>query len=520
MRSARPGRAAAAALLGLAFALFYLAIGRGALVFGDDVLMYQVTAAMRERGEVRVSAPLSDASPVRPVPGRDGGRYAKYGIGLSLVAIPFDAAGEWLEGRGFRLPEAQDAAGNLRTGARIWAVHLTSAAIGGATVAALFLLASAFGYSRGVAAATAAAFGGATVFAHSATTFLSEPLSALAITVALFALVRARTDAEPAGGPWTGWLALSGCAAGLAFATRAANLVVVLPLAAVLAWELARSTAPDRRRLLAALAWGVPFAGWAGAVAAYNFQRFGSVFETGYGAEAGQFSQPLLAGLAGLLVSPGRGLLWFAPPVVLAVWGWRGFLNRGKAMAWLALAMAAALLLLAAKFYQWHGGGVWGPRLLVPVLPLLLLPAAEVFHRAAAGSARHRWAAAACLAAGVFGVALAVLVPFERAVQEVWKRPADLDSPAFRASLWSPPASPLVVHARALPGAVRRTARLLAGREALPGPAEKGSAGLPDLAFARYGSHALLEVTRLAMLAAAGLAGLLMWQLRAGGRAD
>src|SRR5690606_12120352 len=132
--SRRPDRAAAAALFGLAFALFYLAIGRGALVFGDDVLMYQVTEAIRERGEVSVTAPLSDDSPVRPVSGRDGRRYAKYGIGLSLAAIPFDAAGEWLAGRGFRLPETRDRAGNLRTGTRIWAVHLTGAALGGATV--------------------------------------------------------------------------------------------------------------------------------------------------------------------------------------------------------------------------------------------------------------------------------------------------------------------------------------------------------------------------------------------------
>ncbi|KAB2965746.1 MAG: hypothetical protein F9K18_06330 [Thermoanaerobaculia bacterium] len=62
--------------------------------------------------------------------------------------------------------------------------------------------------------------------------------------------------------------------------------------------------------------------------------------------------------------------------------------------------------------------------------------------------------------------------------------------------IWSPAESPLAVHARALPHAVSETARLLAGRAPLPGPAEKNRPGLPDLAFARYGSHALLQWTR------------------------
>ncbi len=42
-------------------------------------------------------------------------------------------------------------------------------------------------------------------------------------------------------------------------------------------------------------------------------------------------------------------------------------------------ASSAAWLLLISRYYQWFGGGSWGPRFLVPLLPLWILPAAEVF---------------------------------------------------------------------------------------------------------------------------------------------
>lgn len=513
MRSERSERVALAVLVALSFAAFYVAIARGVFVFGDDVLMFQVTEAMYDRGEVSVTAPESRTSPVRPVVGRGGKRFAKYGIGLSVAALPFYAVGERLEQSGFRLPETPDAEGNLRTGTRVYSVHLTNALAGGATVAVVLLLAGSLGYSRGVALITASALGGASVFAHSATTFLSEPLSALALTVALWAAVEAG-----AGGGWrgggrlaSGWLALSGLAAGFATAARVSNLAALVPLAVAGCIATLGGAGSARERLRVAACWGAPFAAWIGVVALYNSTRFGSVLETGYGAEAGEFSNPLGVGLAGLLVSPGRGLLWFAPPVALALVGWAAFLRRRGPAAWTSTAMALGLVLVAAKFYQWHGGGSWGPRLLVPVLPLLVLPAAEVVERAARGSRPARWLTGLVLGAGVLVVALSILVPFDRSIERVLRAPADLGSPAFRESLWRPGSSPLVDQARALPAALPRTLGMLTGRAPLPGPHEKGDPGVPDLAFARYGSHALLQVTRLAALVALAIASAVAW---------
>ncbi len=123
----------------------------------------------------------------------------------------------------------------------------------------------------------------------------------------LLGLLKAKGKGSVKGvvaGRW--WLAISGFAAGLAVATKVAHVVVVLPLffwVAVLGWRRSR-----HRGLVAhTLYWSLFFFAWLGAIAAYNWSRFGSVFETGYGKEAGNFTAAFAVGFAGLLASPAKG---------------------------------------------------------------------------------------------------------------------------------------------------------------------------------------------------------------------
>jgi hypothetical protein len=61
-----------------------------------------------------------------------------------------------------------------------------------------------------------------------------------------------------------------------------------------------------------------------------------------------------LKGIAGLLVSPSRGIVWFAPLAIV------GALRAPRPIA---IAIALQLILMAA-FFKWHGGQAFGPRLL------------------------------------------------------------------------------------------------------------------------------------------------------------
>jgi hypothetical protein len=101
----------------------------------------------------------------------------------------------------------------------------------------------------------------------------------------------------------------------------------------------------------------------------YNYYRFGN-FRT--------FGQPwafsisfVPQGLAGLLISPGAGLLWFCPCVMLSVVA-LAQIRTQRLEAWTIAALAVASLLLHSLWASWNGGWSWGPRLLLPVLPGLV----------------------------------------------------------------------------------------------------------------------------------------------------
>ena len=108
-----------------------------------------------------------------------------------------------------------------------------------------------------------------------------------------------------------------------------------------------------------------------------------------------------------LLVSPGRGLVWYSPVAALgAVVLWR---RRRNPMAACCLVVAAAILL---AYVSWpYGGQDWGDRFLVPALPLLCAPL---------GLLRGRWTSVAgvLVAACLLSQVPTTLGFFERAFAE------------------------------------------------------------------------------------------------------
>lgn len=77
-------------------------------------------------------------------------------------------------------------------------------------------------------------------------------------------------------------------------------------------------------------------------------------------------------GLAGLLVSPSRGLLIFSPIVLVTLWSARAVIERNwrEPLRWCLLA-ALLQYLLYASYSVWWGGYTYGPRYMLDVLPLI-----------------------------------------------------------------------------------------------------------------------------------------------------
>jgi hypothetical protein len=100
----------------------------------------------------------------------------------------------------------------------------------------------------------------------------------------------------------------------------------------------------------------------------YNYYRFGNplTFEP-------KHIVPSLAfvpqGIAGLLISPGVGLIWYCPCVILvasALWQ----IAKSRRLEALAICILfVGTLLLHSCWFFWNAGWAWGPRYLLSVLP-------------------------------------------------------------------------------------------------------------------------------------------------------
>jgi hypothetical protein len=190
------------------------------------------------------------------------------------------------------------------------------------------------------------------------------------------------------------WL---GICLGMAVAVRPTNLLLVAPLGLLALWR-----AP-RQAILAGIVAAIVLAPFL----AYNLTLFGTLFG-GYGdGMPWPGLRPYLAGLAGLLVSPARGLLLYFPASLLAL----VLLARRREARrdGLTLALTAGVLLqiaVVSAWPMWWGGSCFGPRLLSETQAPILLLLGLAFP--AEGAARRRGA-----------IALAAVLAFSVAVQAV-----------------------------------------------------------------------------------------------------
>jgi hypothetical protein len=349
-------------LLVVAALLVLTADDRHAGKVSDGRQVIGTAVALAETGELG----LAKGAP-RAVD-READSVSRYGMGASLAQLPAALLAPHVErrlGPGTSQP--------LFLLAPLAAVLLAAAAAGG-----IARLAGASTATQGFAILLAAL--GSPLGAY-ATSDFSEALQAAALGGALaLSLGASRAEDGPAAGRRAFGAGLfAGCALLLKSSLAAVAPFLLLPLAAV-------SGLRSRRLLAGAAGAALPLAAWLG----FEFHRFGRPF-SGYAGEG--FTHPVLDGIWRLLVGPNRGLLLFFPALVLAAAGIYRSLRRAEdrplrlGAAGAALA-SFALLGTAAAWWAWHGVGGWGPRFLVPAVPLLAPWAALVAGRWSAESRR------------------------------------------------------------------------------------------------------------------------------------
>ncbi len=87
----------------------------------------------------------------------------------------------------------------------------------------------------------------------------------------------------------------------------------------------------------------------------------------------------------------------FAPPVILALAGWRRLWKMERGAATVAMALPLVYLFFYARYTQWEGGYCVGPRYLVPSIALLCLGLGPMLE---AGGARVKQMAGVLLVLG------------------------------------------------------------------------------------------------------------------------
>jgi 4-amino-4-deoxy-L-arabinose transferase-like glycosyltransferase len=344
--------------LALAFVALYLLSTGGNLFISDGEVIFKTTA---ELVFARQLALQPDPGLPQIVAGRDGRYFSKYGLGHPLAAVPFFRVGAQLASwRG------GGTAGDQLL--RLTTVSMNALLSAGA-VLLLYLIGRDL-YGARAALMVAALYGLATPAWVYSKVYFSEPLLTLCLLLALYATLRAAR-----GQHWL-WPLLAGAAAGYAMLTKPLAGVALPVFAVYIALggaicNLQSAICNLRRGLLLVVAYTlgalplIAFTLW------HNWYRFGSIANNGYGAEF--FSTPWYIGLYGLLWGSGRGLLWYAPPLLLALWAWGALWRARRDLALLWAALIVPPLLITARWWAWHGGWGWGPRLIVPYLPFALL---------------------------------------------------------------------------------------------------------------------------------------------------
>ena len=305
--------------------------------------------------------------------GIDGRAYGKAGIGLPIVEMPFVAVALGLS-RIRPLQEPQAIAVVL---------SLMNPLLMACTVVVVLRLCQSIDCPTAAARSIAAMFSLGTLAWVYAGVDGTEPLQALCLAIALLCLIRDNARVSARG------LAISSIALTFAVITKPANAVLVPAFAGYVGLTLRGhhlTLLKALRRLsyfIAPLAAGVVFLLW------LNSIRFGSVFETGY--EHNAFRNPFGRGIYGLTLSFNKGIVFYSPLVLLAPFGVWMMRTGHRREAALTVVASLSYVLLLAKYDMWGAGWAFGPRYLVPLLPLLMLPVARTF------TAGRRWRCAALI---------------------------------------------------------------------------------------------------------------------------
>jgi hypothetical protein len=363
----------------------YLLLGSRELPWTDAKAIHQVAESIVRRDAVDI--------PIRTGLERNGKSYAYNPLLTSAIHVPGAALHEYVEEK-WRF--ASDVTKALSS-------HLGPALCGALVCVFFALLCRDLGVSvlaTNLATLILALGTMVGIYARSPYSEICQAAAFMGFFLWLLRLARKPTvSAALALGLW----------AGLLINTKAIYVLAFPGAAAFAGWRVYR--AHGAGRLLRAIGWAALGAlpGLAMSLA-YNYVRTGSVTNIGYPlahqAEREFLERPLF-GLMGLFLSPGKSIFLYSPPLVVALFALpRALRSRSRDWFWALLSTGGPVVFFYSRFLFWSGDWCWGPRYVLFLVPVMLLPAVFLMDD---WLARQR-GIALVTAAVVFSAGLAVQV--------------------------------------------------------------------------------------------------------------
>jgi hypothetical protein len=317
-----------------------------------------------------------------------GGHYVSdYPVGAALIALPFYvpsmACGMSPNSRVFGELEKVSAATIVALSALL--LYLAAARMTANWMAMLLTLIYALG---------------STSLSVSSQALWQHGPAQLMLAAAIYCLVRARDDRR-----WAGY-------AGLPLAFEVIIRPVDILIAAPLGLYVLVSYRREIWRFIAGALAPMLFQLW------YSAAYFGTPFRLQFfmqpqaagghsAAPGGLWTTPLANGLAVVILSPGRGLLFYSPIFILSFVGLALAWRRNGDLLLRYLGIGAVLsILIAAKWHKTSGGESFGPRLLADLTPLMafaLFPLADFLRNRRAVAVAFAVLAAWSIAANASG---------------------------------------------------------------------------------------------------------------------
>jgi hypothetical protein len=321
------------------------------------MLRAEVVQSLVERRDISISSEVG-------IIGRDGRAYSWLGIGSALLSVPF-----YIFGKAVSISPK-----NI--------IMFINQLFGAATVVLVFLTCIFLDYRENISVLVALIYSVTTIAWPYAKLPFDHVIETFFILFSFYAISRYGVSER------LGMLISSISSIGIAFLVRPTSILVIPPMVAGLfvmyfkRYNFQKTMNRLAKDIACILIGFLPFMLlflW------YNWYCFGSIFTTGYGVVAKRTGIDLFSitsfftGMAGLLVSPGKGYFYYTPVAVLAFFQPKSFMKKHFPFFIFTLLLIVSYILLLSNYIWWHGDWAWGPRYIFLITPFMIIPIAELF---------------------------------------------------------------------------------------------------------------------------------------------